>query len=109
MLNTPHPTVSGEAPPPRPPETRHMNTRLNWRRTLKSAKLSLLVPVLLGGGAVAQTISRVSLDSVGSEGDAGSEFPAISADGRWVAFQSYAGNLVANDNNSNLDVFIKDR
>jgi uncharacterized repeat protein (TIGR01451 family) len=35
--------------------------------------------------------------------------PAISADGRWVAFQSDASNLVAGDTNGKLDVFVRDR
>ena len=34
--------------------------------------------------------------------------PTISADGRFVAFASYATNLVPNDTNSNSDVFIRD-
>jgi hypothetical protein len=35
--------------------------------------------------------------------------PAISTDGRYVAFTSSASNLVANDTNNNLDVFLRDR
>jgi WD40-like Beta Propeller Repeat len=33
---------------------------------------------------------------------------AISSDGRYVVFQSFASNLVANDNNNALDVFVRD-
>jgi hypothetical protein len=35
--------------------------------------------------------------------------PSISADGRYVAFDSYATNLVSGDNNDMLDVFVHDR
>jgi Tol biopolymer transport system component len=34
---------------------------------------------------------------------------AISADGRFVAFQSYASNLVPNDTNALPDIFVRDR
>lgn len=35
--------------------------------------------------------------------------PGLSADGRYVAFASLAGNLVAGDNNGVADVFVRDR
>ncbi len=49
--------------------------------------------------------------SVGAGGQANSESfgPAISADGRFVAFYSYASNLVAGDTNGRSDVFVRDR
>ena len=53
--------------------------------------------------------SRVSVDSTGAQGDALSRFPAISGDGRFVAFASLATNLVAGDANSLEDVFVHDR
>jgi hypothetical protein len=52
---------------------------------------------------------RVSLSSTGAEGDGASEYPAISADGRYVAFQSSASNLVTADTNGRGDVFVRDR
>jgi Tol biopolymer transport system component len=51
---------------------------------------------------------QVSVDSAGSEGDADSRAPSISADGRYVAFQSDADNLVASDNGLYSDVFVHD-
>ncbi len=51
----------------------------------------------------------VSLDPDGNEGDDDSYYPAISADGRYVAFDSIATNLVSNDNNGQSDVFVHDR
>jgi Tol biopolymer transport system component len=35
--------------------------------------------------------------------------PSISADGRYVAFESYATSLVAGDTNGNYDIFVRDR
>jgi Tol biopolymer transport system component len=57
----------------------------------------------------AQTTSRVSVSSDGSEGDIDSSRPDISGDGRYVVFTSVATNLVAGDTNSNSDVFIHDQ
>jgi hypothetical protein len=53
--------------------------------------------------------TRVSVDSAGTEGDASSGAPSISADGRYVAFESDATNLVAGDGNGSTDVFVHDR
>ena len=54
--------------------------------------------------------SRVSVDSSGNEGIGGdSIFPALSADGRYVAFMSSARNLVLNDKNWAADIFVHDR
>jgi hypothetical protein len=59
---------------------------------------------------LAGTTERVSVDSSGNEGDAESPGDvAISADGRFVAFQSNADDLVANDGNKATDVFVHDR
>jgi Tol biopolymer transport system component len=54
-------------------------------------------------------ISLVSVSSAGALGDSGSQNPAISADGRYVAFESVAGNLVDDDTNDRGDVFVHDR
>jgi hypothetical protein len=54
--------------------------------------------------------TRVSVDSVGAEGNSDSFYPAISADGRYVAFFSSASNLVSGDaNGNNGDIFIHDQ
>jgi Tol biopolymer transport system component len=55
------------------------------------------------------TTMRVSVSSSGQEGDEASYRPALSADGRFVLFTSFASNLVAGDTNANLDVFVHDR
>jgi Tol biopolymer transport system component len=54
-------------------------------------------------------IERVSLGPGGVESNGYSEEPALSADGRFVAFISSAGNLVPGDTNYAQDVFVHDR
>ena len=54
-------------------------------------------------------LERVSVDSAGVQGDDWSLSPSISADGRYVAFHSFAGNLVTGDGNFDYDVFVHDR
>jgi Tol biopolymer transport system component len=44
----------------------------------------------------------------GGQGNSYSSDPSISADGRYVAFDSLADNLVAGDTNGNQDVFVRD-
>src|SRR5204863_310450 len=56
-----------------------------------------------------RTTERVSVDSAGTEGNSWSGTPAISADGRFVAFVSDATNLVPGDTNKAADVFVHDR
>ncbi len=52
---------------------------------------------------------RVSVDSDGDQANGDSILPAISADGRFVAFSSEASNLVAGDTNNLADIFVHDR
>ncbi|NDG49070.1 MAG: calcium-binding protein, partial [Rhodospirillales bacterium] len=53
-------------------------------------------------------ILRVSTDSAGNQGNAASFDADISADGRYVAFDSAAANLTGSDSNNRDDVFVKD-
>lgn len=53
--------------------------------------------------------TRVSVASDGTEANASSDQPSISADGRYVAFRSHASNLVPDDTNGVQDVFVHDR
>jgi Tol biopolymer transport system component len=55
------------------------------------------------------TTTRVSVSSGGTEANGGSRLSAISADGRFVAFDSQASNLVPGDTNGAVDVFLRDR
>lgn len=59
------------------------------------------------------TTRQIQLVSVSSQGANGNQFAfydslSISADGRYVAFASDATNLVANDNNGETDIFVRD-
>lgn len=56
-----------------------------------------------------QQTSRISLAFDGSEPDHQALWPSISGDGRYVAFQSHASNLIAHDENFTTDVFVHDR
>ncbi|MBF0159184.1 MAG: PD40 domain-containing protein [Magnetococcales bacterium] len=53
--------------------------------------------------------SRASVSGSAAQSNGWSYDPAISADGRFVTFWSYASNLVSGDNNSKGDVFVYDR
>ena len=52
--------------------------------------------------------TRVSVDSSGLQADGASNYPSISADGRYVTFVSYASNLVPGDSNGRDDIFVHD-
>ena len=69
--------------------------------------ITLGLPVRAQGGT--GTIERVSLSSAAAEANGDSEVPAISTDGRYVAFASDATNLVSGDTNDAEDIFVRDR
>src|SRR5438445_704443 len=82
--------------------------RPTQRRVLSAVTLLLLLT--LGGRlAGARTTVRVSVASDGTEGNDVSLGSALSADGRFVAFDSAATDLVAGDTNGVSDVFVHDR
>ena len=56
-----------------------------------------------------KTTERVSIGRNKAQANDQSGAPAISSDGRFVAFVSYASNLVAGDTNKSPDVFVRDR
>jgi hypothetical protein len=56
-----------------------------------------------GGGT-----TRVSIDGSGGDANGFSNLPSMSADGRFVAFSSQAGDLVPGDGNGVEDVFVRD-
>lgn len=53
--------------------------------------------------------ARLSLSTSSGQGNGSSLSPLISADARYVAFSSYASNLVAGDTNGSSDTFVRDR
>lgn len=54
------------------------------------------------------TTARVSVTSAGGQVDGHSRAPSLSADGRFVAFESRAAGLVPGDTNGETDVFVRD-
>lgn len=50
----------------------------------------------------------ISVNTGGAVGNALSDEPSISADGRFVSFRSAASDLVAGDTNAQTDVFVRD-
>jgi Tol biopolymer transport system component len=76
----------------------------------------LVVPLLVAWVALAAPAAlashartfRVSEAPGGGDATANSNWPSVSADGRYVAFSSWASNLVPHDTNDSSDVFVKD-
>jgi Tol biopolymer transport system component len=56
----------------------------------------------------AELVSRASSDTGGAGGNNQSAAPAVSADGRYVAFSSWASNLATDDAELHPDVFLRD-
>ena len=59
--------------------------------------------------SVTGQISRISVSSIGKQGNKASFNPHLSADGRYITFSSEADNLVEADTNGNIDVFVYDQ
>jgi Tol biopolymer transport system component len=68
---------------------------------------SSILPAL-GAPLAAQTTTLVDISSQGGAPNGISAYPSLSGNGRFVAFESEASNLVANDNNSRADIFMRD-
>ncbi len=56
-----------------------------------------------------RTLTHVSVGPGGAAADGNSGRPCLSADGRYLVFESAARNLVAGDSNDSADVFLFDR
>ncbi|HSW66174.1 MAG TPA: hypothetical protein VLI54_03490 [Bacillota bacterium] len=76
------------------------------------AACALLVIGLAFGPTASATVpgvnALVSVDSSGAQANAGSQYSAVSGDGRYVAFSSSANNLVSGDTNGTPDIFVRD-
>lgn len=84
-----------------------------WRLFLCASLLFITGLLLVAGGlrparAAGPTTILVSVTTAGRPAAQTSSQPAISADGRFVAFTSKAPNLVAGDTNRKTDVFVRD-
>jgi Tol biopolymer transport system component len=96
-------------------ESRGAVVSADGRMVAFESNATTLVPGHLHGfGIVVRDLQTgvVALASIASDGthaDADSSHPALSADGRFVAFESQATNLVPGDTNQVSDVFLHDR
>jgi len=61
-----------------------------------------------GQGQVGYATYLVSKGLSAAPPNGASEGASLSADGRWVAFRSYASNLIAGDTNGSPDIFVGD-
>ncbi|NEP39177.1 MAG: calcium-binding protein [Okeania sp. SIO2H7] len=59
--------------------------------------------------ALTETTTKISIDSLCNTANLSSFNPVISADGRFIAFDSFAANLVEGDTNNTRDIFVRDR
>src|SRR3954467_3921651 len=109
-------------PPTECPEgtlTRHNSDDVGgFLRFSKSAgRAWVAAPFVLAAGLLVATAAhaasgdttRVSIATGGAQGDKASSRASVSADGRYVAFESFATNLVAVDGNGVCDIFVRDQ
>ena len=89
---------------------RSVPTAAMWRSTLTPAISSPAIPMARGTSSwydrQTDMIERVSIAADGTQGNGFRLLPALSADGRYVAFYSAASNLVPGDTNGVGDVFV---
>ncbi|MFH9421583.1 TolB family protein [Streptomyces sp. NPDC017529] len=70
--------------------------------------LAALLPAATAGAQPAPRTERASVTADGTQAEGGSAGSALSADGRYVTFDSTAANLVPGDTNGQPDIFVKD-
>ncbi|TVQ33722.1 MAG: hypothetical protein EA376_01720, partial [Phycisphaeraceae bacterium] len=75
----------------------------------KNRAAAFTAACILIAPAAAQTTELVSVSSTGEQANSWSSWPSISADGRYVAFDSNATNLVPGVSNNALDIYVHDR
>jgi len=77
--------------------------------SLRSAGRAALLVAAAVSGALAGETQLVSVSSDGEHANDSAGYAFVSANGRYVAFQSGATNLVPGDTNGQPDVFLRDR
>jgi Tol biopolymer transport system component len=85
----------------------HRPSRAAAWRLARAAALTGGVVLLSAANAGAQ-LTRVTVGHDGSVANGSSFLPAITGDGRYVAFTSIANNLVPDDHNQSHDIFVRD-
>lgn len=79
----------------------------SWATNLVDDDSTTLADVFVHDRQTKET-DLVSVDNSGNQGNQSSQSPKISADGGSVAFHSSADDLVVNDDNDSVDVFLRD-
>ena len=74
-----------------------------------SVTARLLLTALVVFATPSHAIERISVSTTGAQGNWQSRYPVVSANGRYVAFESDATTLVPGDTNNAPDVFVRDR
>jgi Tol biopolymer transport system component len=81
-----------------------------FRKLAGTVVLILIVLSVTGVPALARSVTqRVDVTPSGVAPNGSSWWPVMSADGRYIAFHSWATNLVPNDANGAYDIFVWDR
>jgi Tol biopolymer transport system component len=80
----------------------------SWANNLVSGDTNTRTDIFVHDRVLGAT-SRVSVNGAGAQGDADSDVPSLSGDGRYVAYASAATNLVSADTNGAIDIFVRDR
>src|SRR5262245_52308254 len=82
---------------------------MHGRHGIRRLAGAILGGVFVGAAGSAQTTQRVSVSTTWTEGHLPSTSASVSGDGRIVAFQSDASDLVVGDTNGCTDVFVRNR
>ncbi|WP_434599617.1 TolB family protein [Streptomyces sp. A5-4] len=88
--------------------TAHQRLTIGCATLAALCAVTVPTPAGAASGAAAPRTERVSVGPGNAEGNAASTGPAISADGRHVAFVSASRNLVKRDTNGTPDAFVRD-
>jgi Tol biopolymer transport system component len=88
-----------------------MDTRMRLLGATTMAAVLVLPgsPGVAVGAAAGGTTVRVSVSTTGAQGDQYADGPALSGNGRFIAFHASSANLVPGDTNGVEDVFVRDR
>jgi Tol biopolymer transport system component len=84
-------------------------TFLSYATNLTSGDNNLTNDIFLRDRVLGTTTCLSKIPGGSATGDNASQIASMSADGRFVVFESYASNLVAGDTNSYADVFLYDQ
>ncbi|UXI70292.1 Ig-like domain-containing protein [Tahibacter amnicola] len=78
------------------------------KRTMACVSAAILISPLTAQADHLQLVTLGHPFAYGTQGELPSGSPSVSADGRYVLFESAASNLVPNDRNGASDIFLRD-